>query len=139
ANDPTLAGGLPLSEIVDLDKGELPLTLTSLSEDGPGLALGTRDGVVKRVNPEVLTRDEWEVISLKDGDSVVGAIELVSGSETLCFVTSDAQLLHFSAENVRAQGRTGGGVAGIRLAGKATAIWFGALETEDAVVVTSSG
>ncbi|WP_110238611.1 DNA gyrase/topoisomerase IV subunit A [Nocardioides gilvus] len=139
ANDPTLAGGLPLTEIVDLEKGELPLALTRLSEDGPGLALGTRDGVVKRVNPEVLTRDEWEVISLKDGDHVVGAVELVTGSETLCFVTSDAQLLHFSADNVRAQGRTGGGVAGIRLADRATAIWFGALETEDAVVVTSSG
>ena len=41
------------------------------------LALGTRDGVVKRVNPEVLNRDEWEVIGLKDGDEVVGAVELV--------------------------------------------------------------
>ena len=35
--------------------------LTSLPTDGPGLALGTRQGVVKRVNPEVLARDEWEV------------------------------------------------------------------------------
>ncbi len=60
-----------------------PLALTSLATDGPGLALGTRDGIVKRVNPEVLNRDEWEVIGLKEGDEVVGAVELVTGEEEL--------------------------------------------------------
>ena len=73
-------------------------------------------GVVKRVNPEVLGRDEWDVISLKDGDEVVGAVELATGDETLCFITSDAQLLHFGADGVRPQGRSGGGIAGVRLA-----------------------
>ena len=39
------------------------------------LALGTAQGVVKRVVPEVLTnKDSWEVIGLKDGDEVVGAV-----------------------------------------------------------------
>ena len=47
----------------------------------PGLALGTRQGVVKRVNPELLAaKDDWDVIALKDGDSVVGAVELKIGS-----------------------------------------------------------
>ncbi len=58
---------------------------------------------MKRVNPEVLNRDEWDVIGLKDGDEVVGAVELATGEETLCFVTSDAQLLHFGADGVRPQ------------------------------------
>ena len=54
--------------------------------------------MVKRVNPEYLSnRDDWDVISLKDGDEVVGAAELRTGEETLCFVTSDGQLLHFGA------------------------------------------
>ena len=92
------------------------LALTALRADGPGLALGTRQGVVKRVNPEVLGKDEWEVIALKDGDEVVGAVELRTGDEELCFITSDAQLLHFGAAGVRPQGRSGGGIAGIRLA-----------------------
>ncbi|WP_181310715.1 DNA gyrase/topoisomerase IV subunit A [Nocardioides campestrisoli] len=139
ANDPNLQGGLPLAEVLQLEADERPLALTTLTDDGPGLALGTRHGVVKRVNPEVLNRDEWEVISLKDGDEVVGALQLATGTEELCFITSDAQLLHFGADGVRPQGRAGGGIAGIRLNAGAEVVWFGALEGEDAVVVTASG
>ncbi len=88
-----------------VESGERALALTSLPTAGPGLALGTRAGVVKRVNPEVLGRDEWEVIGLKDGDEVIGAVELRTGEEELCFISSDAQLLHFPAGGVRPQGR----------------------------------
>jgi DNA gyrase subunit A len=139
ANDPNLQGGLPLSALVDLDPGELPLCLTSLGTEGPGLALGTRQGVVKRVNPEVLGRDEWDVIGLKDDDELVGAVELATGDETLCFITSDAQLLHFGADQVRPQGRAGGGMAGIRVTDGARVTWFGALDPAGSVVVTASG
>ncbi len=139
ANDPNLQGGYPLSELVQLEAGERAIALSRLSTDGPGLALGTRTGVVKRVNPEVLGRDEWEVIRLDDGDEVVGATELATGRETLCFITSDAQLLHFGAEAVRPQGRSGGGIAGVRVAAGERVVWFGALSGDDNVVVTASG
>jgi DNA gyrase subunit A len=142
ANDPHLAGGLPVTEILPLDAGERLLGLCSLTTEGPGLALGTRQGIVKRVNPEVLGRDEWEVVSLKDGDEVVGALELTTGTETLCFITSDAQLLHFGADAVRPQGRSGGGIAGIRVTGGEQVVWFGAIDPdapEGSVVVTASG
>jgi DNA gyrase subunit A len=139
ANDPNLQGTLPLSEMLALDPGERALALTSLPTDGPGLALGTREGVVKRVNPEVLNRDEWEVIGLKDDDEVVGAVELVTGEEELCFISSDAQLLHFPASGVRPQGRSGGGMAGIKLGAGQRVAFFGAFVPDDAVVVTASG
>ncbi|GAB3765522.1 DNA gyrase subunit A [Nocardioides ginsengisegetis] len=139
ANDPNLQGGVPLSEVLLLEPGERALALTSLPTDGPGLALGTRQGVVKRVNPEVLGKDEWEVIGLKDGDEVVGALDLVTGQETLCFISTDAQLLHFGADGVRPQGRSGGGIAGIRLSPGEHVRWFGAVDPATAVVVTSSG
>jgi DNA gyrase subunit A len=139
ANDPNLQGGLPLSEMLQLGSDERALALCSLRTDGPGLALGTRQGVVKRVNPEVLGRDEWDVIALKDGDEVVGAVELAAGDETLCFITSDAQLLHFGAGNVRPQGRSGGGIAGIKLGAGQHVVSFGALDPGSSVVVTVSG
>lgn len=139
ANDPNLQGGLPLSEMLQLEGGERALALTSLATEGPGLALGTREGIVKRVNPEVLNRDEWDVISLKDGDEVVGAVELATGDENLCFITTDAQLLHFGADGVRPQGRSGGGIAGVRLTGGERVEFFGALDPTTAVVVTASG
>ena len=145
ANQPNLQGGAPAGEFVMLEADERVLALTTFDPDSPGLALGTAQGVVKRVNPDHLThRDEWEVISLKDGDSVVGAVQLTTGEEALCFITDDAQLLHFGAGNVRPQGRAGGGIAGIKLAAGARAAWFGALSLtdgapEDAVVVTIAG
>ena len=142
ANDPHLAGGLPVSEILALDPGERLLGLCTLATDGPGLALGTRLGTVKRVNPEVLGRDDWEVVRLADGDEVVGAVELSTGEESLCFITSDAQLLHFGAGSVRPQGRSGGGMAGIRVTPGEQVAWFGAIDPEapeGSVVVTASG
>jgi DNA gyrase subunit A len=143
ANDPNLQGGYPLSELVPLDPGERAMALSRLTTDGPGLALGTRNGVVKRVNPEVLGKDEWEVIRLDEGDEVVGAAELATGDETLCFITSDAQLLHFGAGTVRPQGRSGGGIAGIRVSTGERVMWFGVLSGNpsggDRVVVTASG
>ena len=139
ANDPNLQGGLPLSEVLSLEAGERALALCTLTADGPGLALGTRQGTVKRVNPEVLGKDEWEVIRLEPGDEVVGAAQLLTGSETLCFITTDAQLLHFGADGVRPQGRAGGGIAGIRLAAGESVAWFGVVEPESSVVVTASG
>ena len=131
ANDPNLQGGYPVSELASLEPGERALALSRLATDGPGLAIGTRNGTVKRVNPEVLGRDEWEVIRLDDGDEVVGAVELATGTETLCFITTDAQLLHFGAETVRPQGRSGGGIAGIRVAAGERVAWFGALSGDD--------
>jgi DNA gyrase subunit A len=140
ANHPNLQGGAPVGEFLLLEPDERVLGLTTFDTSSPGLALGTAQGVVKRVNPEYLSnRDEWDVISLRDGDSVVGAVELTTGDEELCFITDDAQLLHFTAAGVRPQGRSGGGIAGVKLSGGAAATWFGALTTDDAVVVTISG
>ena len=138
---PTLSGGAPLAAFVDLPAGALPLGLCSLGECGPGLALGTRNGVVKRVNPDYPgNKDEFEVITLKDGDRVVGAVELTSGEEDLVFVTDDAQLLHFGAAAVRPQGRSGGGMAGIKLSSGAAVVGFWAVDpAADNVVVTVSG
>ncbi|HET7761349.1 MAG TPA: DNA topoisomerase IV subunit A [Phycicoccus sp.] len=137
---PGLSGGAPLAVFVDLPRGEEPLTIASLAADGPGIALGTRQGVVKRVTTDYPARSDWEIVSLKDGDSVVGAAELRDGSEDLVFVTSDAQLLRFPASAVRPQGRGAGGMAGIRLSPGASVVFFGAVDpAADNVVVTSAG
>ena len=141
ANAPHLQGGAPLSDLVALDPGERVVSLVALSFDSLGLALGTAHGVVKRVQPEVLSnRDAWDVIRLDDGDEVVGGLELPASDAELVFITSDAQLLHFPASGVRPQGRSGGGVAGVRLSSGATVTFFGAVDQRvDNVVVTVSG
>ena len=136
---PNLQGGTHVSELITLDPDERVLCLTSLSPDSLGLALGTAGGVVKRVNPEVLARDSWEVIRLEPGDKVVGAVELRSLDTELVFVTNDAQLLRFPAGTVRPQGRSGGGMAGIKLGIGGRVVFFGAAPATESVVVTVSG
>lgn len=81
----------------------------------PSLAIGTRNGVVKRWNREApTTMDSWPVIDVKDGDEVVFAA-VAEDDDRLVFVSSDSSLLTFDAKNVRPQGRTAGGMAGIKL------------------------
>ena len=140
ATAPSLAGGAPLSEFVELEKGERVITLASLGADSPGLALGTERGVVKRVQPDYPSgRDSFELIRLDDGDRVVGAAEVSEGAE-LVFVSSDAQLLRFPAASVRPQGRPAGGMAGIRLSAGQQVVFFGAVDpTEPGLVVTVAG
>jgi len=139
ASAPGLQGGSLAHEMWPLEQGERPLGLTTLGPDEPGLALGTAMGVVKRVNPKVLSKDSWDVIALRDGDEVVGAVQLDDPHSHLAFVSSDAQLLHFPASSVRPQGRSGAGMAGIKLAPDARAVWFGAVRVDTDDVVTVAG
>jgi DNA gyrase subunit A len=138
ANSVQLAAGARIGDYLGIaDKKERVLGLVSLVSEEP-ITLGTRQGVVKRVAPGGYpNRPDFEVISLKAGDEVVGAGQGPDSLE-LVFVTSDAQLLHFSAAAVRPQGAAAGGMAGINLSGGAEVIFFGAVEPADAVVVTLS-
>ncbi len=136
----SLAGGTPLSEFTSLSRGETVVGLCAVDGDlAGGLALGTAEGVVKRVLPDYPpNRDEFELITLKDGDRVVGAVQLSGESAELVFIASDAQLLRFAASSVRPQGRAAGGMAGVRLSAGASVTWFGAVDA-DAAAGTPSG
>ncbi|MFJ6759203.1 MULTISPECIES: DNA topoisomerase (ATP-hydrolyzing) subunit A [unclassified Streptomyces] len=139
---PNLAGGAPVSEFLSgLEADEKVICLTSLDESSQGLALGTEQGVVKRVVPDYpANKDELEVITLKEGDRIVGAVELRTGEEDLVFITDDAQLLRYPASQVRPQGRPAGGMAGIKLSDNAKVIHFSAVDPgRDAVVFTVAG
>ena len=133
---PRLADGVPAADFLGLDKNE---TLVGLVPSNAVFAIGTADGVVKRVNPDYpLNLDQWPAIKLKDGDSVVGVGAAPVDAE-LVLVSSDAKLLHFPASAVRPQGRTAGGVAGMKLAPDEHVIFFGAVvPSESTVVVTQA-
>ena len=139
AQAPNLQGGSPSGELFALEPGERVLAVTSLGESTFGWVIGTERGVVKRVNPDIIGKDAFEIVRLDDGDRVVGAAELTHDLDELVFVTSDAQLLHFPAASVRPQGRSGGGMAGIKLAPKASVVFFGVSRLADSVVVSVAG
>ncbi|MET8557002.1 DNA topoisomerase IV subunit A [Streptomyces sp. NPDC004959] len=138
---PSLVGGAPVAEFVQLEDDETLVCLCTLDESSPGLAIGTAQGVVKRVVPDYpANREELEVITLREGDRIVGAAELRTGEEDLVFITDDAQLLRFQASAVRPQGRPAGGVAGVKLAEGAKVLSFDVVDPAvDAAVFTVAG
>ncbi|MCL2736711.1 MAG: hypothetical protein FWD75_08820 [Propionibacteriaceae bacterium] len=105
--------------------------LFCLDRDAAPLALATSTGAVKRVVPEYKGWTTWEVMSVKEDDTVVGVHHAWDGDD-LVFVTRDAQLLRVSAREVRPQGRPAGGMAGIRLAEDSEVIFFTAVAKDDA-------
>jgi DNA gyrase subunit A len=140
ANSVQLAAGSRIGDYLAMaNKKERVLGFVSLASETP-IALGTAQGVVKRIAAGGYpSRPDFEIISLKPGDEVVGVAQGGEGDD-LVFVTSDAQLLHFAASAVRPQGVAAGGMAGMNLGGKATVIFFGAVDPAlDVVVATISG
>jgi DNA gyrase subunit A len=140
AHSPALSGGGPLGEFIGTEPGETVVALVAADALGAGLAIGTEQGVVKRVAPDYpQNAADFEVISLKDGDRVVGAVQLADEDAELTFITSDGQLLRFPASLVRPQGRAAAGMAGIRLAARARVIWFGAVDPAAGVQEAAAG
>lgn len=139
ASSVQLGAGARIAEYLGLTAGERVIGLASPDSPDP-IALGTRLGVVKRFPATGWpTKPSFDVISLKPGDAVIGAVQAPDATE-LVFIASDAQLLHFPSSAVRPQGFTAGGMAGIALGARSTALFFGAVaDPDDAVVVTVSG
>jgi DNA gyrase subunit A len=71
----------------------------------------------------------------------VGVVPAGSEDTELVFLTRQAQLLRFGAGQVRPQGRTAGGMVGIKLGAGDQVLFFGAVTANDdaAVVVTVAG
>ena len=138
---PSLAGGAQLRELVPLEPGERALALADLSPDAAPLALATAHGRIKRLAAAHPAKGSWDVISLEEDDAVVAAGHCRDGDQ-IVLVSSDAQLLRFDASAVRPQGRTGRGVAGIRLAEGGRVIALGVVPADDVaghLVATVSG
>ena len=137
ATSVSMAAGVKAHDYVDLNPGETAIGLVDL-QTAHTVALGTRDGIVKRVSSESFPpKSGFPLVTLKAGDRIVGMG--VGGDDThLVFISSDAQLLRYRAESVRPQGAAAGGMSGMRLAPGQHVIFFGVVNNEDSPVVTVS-
>ena len=133
-----LSAGVAAKDYIELEPGEQVIGITPLASSVP-LAIGTKEGVVKRIDLNSLSpKSGQSIISLREGDAVVG-VGLAADDTELIFITSDTQLLRFGADNVRPQGASAAGMAGIRLSSDASVIFFApAKATGETVVVTVS-
>ena len=137
ASAPVLRG-VPISDCATFDRGETVTGIVDIAEGAAPIALGTRRGVVKRVVPENVNKPLYEIITLADGDAVIGAGN-AGDNDALVFVTEEAQLLHFAASAVRPpQGRAASGMAGINCDDGVDVLHFSVVAS-DAEVITVAG
>lgn len=155
-NAPSLAAGNSLKDILMLEKSTQIINIIPLpnpdnsdpdseAESQPQflapLTVATKNGKIKRILPDYPARAPFEIIKLAADDEIIGAT-IADDTDSLVLITSDAQLLRFNASSVRPQGRSGQGIAGIRLNDGAEVIAFNAVPENDLaaqLVVTIAG
>ena len=135
------------------DKGE---TLSELVPDAPATEYGvailavdpadtagsvyiyTEQGMVKKSSlaSMVVSKTMYQVISLKEGDKVIGA-ELATEGSTILFVTSDGQCVNTVTDEYPEQGRIAGGVIGVSLNRGAKVVYAAQADVEP--VISDSG
>ena len=131
------AAAVTASEFLGLKSEEKLIGVFDLSSNSE-IALATAQGVIKRVAADWPNKEEFEVITLKEGDRIIGA-DLATDAVEYVMITSDAQLLRFDAAGVRATGRAAAGIAGINLSVGSSVISFGAvIKADETQVITAA-
>ncbi len=98
----------------------------------------TEQGMVKKSSlaSMVVSKTMYQVISLKEGDKVIGA-EPATESSTILFVTSDGQCVNTVTDEYPEQGRIAGGVIGVSLNRGAKVVYAAQADVEP--VISDSG
>jgi DNA gyrase subunit A len=107
-----------LSSVVEGPEIENLVGMVSL---GDPLALVTRQGLVKRIEDDTPTAAQFSraasglvLMNVAADDELISVSRCLSEDEIVC-ISSDAQLLRMRAAQVRPQGRSAAGMAGMRL------------------------
>lgn len=109
-----------------------------------GLAMATRQGLIKIAKADWPTRDEFPVFTLDKGDELAGSRWLGKSIKSTFFVmgSSDGNALVFSAESIRVAGSKSGGVKGMKLKDGETVIgfdWIRSATASDHSILTFTG
>lgn len=113
------ARGRPIINLLPLDKDErinAVLPIREYDED-QFVFFATANGTVKKTSLKEFSRPRASgiiAVDLKDGDKLVG-VELTDGKQDVLLCSSSGKAICFSEDDVRAMGRSAGGVRGIKL------------------------
>lgn len=111
------AKGIPVINLIDLDKDEHVMALLSSSVDSENkyALFVTKNGLFKRTpltEMERINKNGKRVITLKDGDELVTALSS-DGESDILIANSNGKAVRFKEVSVRPSGRTAQGVKGI--------------------------
>lgn len=121
------AKGLPVINLLNLDKNESVKSMISISKeiiaskniDSHYLFFATKNGLVKRVSVsefQSIRQSGKIAITLRDDDELV-SVKMTSGSDEILIASSNGKLVRFEESTVRPMGRTASGVKGINTDG----------------------
>ncbi|MFQ5717616.1 MAG: DNA gyrase C-terminal beta-propeller domain-containing protein, partial [Nitrospinales bacterium] len=113
------AKGKPIVNFIGLQEGEKVASILSVKkfEEDKFIISITQNGIVKKTSLKMYSRPrQGGIIGLTiDEDDRVIAAKLSDGSRDILLATKNGMSIRFKEEEVRAIGRTGRGVMGIRL------------------------
>lgn len=103
---------------VQLTKGTHVVGVAKDSTSGgeQGILMMTDKGTVKIAKTDFPQNDEFTVFSIKDDEKILTAQWIPESGGQIVSISSDSNLLRFSADDVRASGSRAGGVRGQKLA-----------------------
>jgi DNA gyrase subunit A len=111
--------GKPIVNLLPLQEGERINAVLPIHEfeENKFVFMATAQGTVKKTSLEAFSRPRQAgiiAIELDPGDRLVG-VDITDGTKQLILCSSGGKAIRFAEEDVRAMGRTAGGVRGIRL------------------------
>ena len=113
--------GLPIVNLLNLDKDEKVMSILSIDEykEGEYLFFVTKEGIVKRtaaVEFESIRQNGKIAISLKEGDELF-SVKHTNGDSLIGIAVNKGKMVKFNEDDVRGMGRTAAGVKGMNVDG----------------------
>ena len=136
--------GLPIINLLGLDKGEFVQALLKISneEEYKYLVAATKKGIVKRLDIsdfDSIRSNGKKFITLNDDDEIV-SVKKTFGNNDILIASSSGKMIRFNETDVRVMGRSAFGVKGIDLSDDSIVVGMEIAEDDQMVlVVTENG
>ncbi len=136
--------GLPIQNLLNLEKGEKIVSILPLDDYNPEhfLFFATKDGIVKRTKLsefESIRKNGKIAIVLKENDALLD-VKRTDGNSIIGLASSKGKMVKFHEEEARPIGRTAAGVKGMDLEDNAYVIGLTtSLEGDNILVITLYG
>lgn len=138
------AKGLPIINMLEIDKGEWINTIISVEEflEDWFLFFATKEGTVKRTPVSAfanIRNNGLIALNLRENDELI-SVKLTDNNKDIVMGTKNGLLIRFHETDVRSMGRTATGVKGIHLSNNDEVVGMEILEEDnDVLVVTKNG
>ena len=138
------AKGLPLINLINLEKGEKVTSLLKTSTDDEEFkyfVFATKNGIIKRTDIsefDSIRTNGKKAITLKDDDELI-SVRKTTGDNDILMASSNGRMVRFNESGVRVMGRSASGVKGIELSG-AVLVGMDVVENgKEVFVITKNG